>query len=145
MISPALDLLLIFHSVIKQCALERDLELFEAGDATEVGERGLTLRSEQAMLKKILFLILSRTVEDRKRASPWHGQFILLRKSFFWMTSWLLWMFTRGWLSFQRLAVFRHCFSSAWIIDQCFRGDLVKDRTILLVVSIQELLFIVIE
>ena len=33
-----------FSSVIKQCALERDLELFEAGDNTEVGERGLTLR-----------------------------------------------------------------------------------------------------
>ena len=30
--------------VIKQCALERDLELFESGDSTEVGERGLTLR-----------------------------------------------------------------------------------------------------
>ena len=30
--------------VIKQCALERDLELFDAGDSTEVGERGLTLR-----------------------------------------------------------------------------------------------------
>jgi len=33
-----------FSVVIKQCALERDLELFEAGDVTEVGERGLTLR-----------------------------------------------------------------------------------------------------
>lgn len=30
--------------VIKQCALERDLELFKAGDETEVGEKGLTLR-----------------------------------------------------------------------------------------------------
>lgn len=30
--------------VIRQCALEKDLELFEAGDATEVGEKGLTLR-----------------------------------------------------------------------------------------------------
>lgn len=30
--------------VIYQCALKQDLELFEAGDATEVGERGLTLR-----------------------------------------------------------------------------------------------------
>ena len=30
--------------VIQQCALERDLELFDAGDQTEVGERGLTLR-----------------------------------------------------------------------------------------------------
>ena len=33
-----------FHIVIHQCALERDLELFDAGDATEVGEKGLTLR-----------------------------------------------------------------------------------------------------
>lgn len=31
-------------SVIHQCALTRDLRLFKAGDATEVGEKGLTLR-----------------------------------------------------------------------------------------------------
>lgn len=31
-------------TVIRQCALDKDLELFEAGDATEVGEKGLTLR-----------------------------------------------------------------------------------------------------
>lgn len=31
-------------SVLYQCALKRDLELFEAGDKTEVGEKGLTLR-----------------------------------------------------------------------------------------------------
>ena len=31
-------------SVLYQCALEQDLKLFEAGDNTEVGERGLTLR-----------------------------------------------------------------------------------------------------
>ncbi len=30
--------------VLKQCALERDLSLWEAGDLTEVGEKGLTLR-----------------------------------------------------------------------------------------------------
>jgi ABC-type multidrug transport system fused ATPase/permease subunit len=29
-----------YKSVIFQCALERDLELFEAGDLTEVGEKG---------------------------------------------------------------------------------------------------------
>ena len=32
------------EEVIRQCALERDLELFDAGDKMEVGERGLTLR-----------------------------------------------------------------------------------------------------
>ena len=30
--------------VIYQCALEHDLELFDAGDLTEVGEKGITLR-----------------------------------------------------------------------------------------------------
>ena len=32
------------RAVIKQCALERDLSLFDAGDKTEVGEKGITLR-----------------------------------------------------------------------------------------------------
>ena len=33
-----------WDAVLYQCALERDLVLFEAGDATEVGEKGVTLR-----------------------------------------------------------------------------------------------------
>lgn len=33
------------RTVLYQCALEQDIKLFEAGDQTEVGERGLTLRS----------------------------------------------------------------------------------------------------
>lgn len=33
--------------VIYQCGLTRDLELFQAGDATEVGEKGLTLSGGQ--------------------------------------------------------------------------------------------------
>ncbi|KAF7339970.1 ATP-binding cassette transporter [Mycena venus] len=36
-----------YKKVLHQCALERDLELFEAGDATEVGEKGLTLSGGQ--------------------------------------------------------------------------------------------------
>jgi hypothetical protein len=38
-VSPANVLLVIY-----QCALQRDLSLFDAGDQTEVGEKGLTLR-----------------------------------------------------------------------------------------------------
>lgn len=34
----------IASEVLYQCGLERDLELFEAGDMTEVGEKGLSLR-----------------------------------------------------------------------------------------------------
>lgn len=33
-----------YKKVLHQCALERDLSLFDAGDNTEVGEKGLTLR-----------------------------------------------------------------------------------------------------
>ncbi|KAH7912982.1 hypothetical protein BJ138DRAFT_1225912, partial [Hygrophoropsis aurantiaca] len=36
-----------YKKVLYQCALERDLTLFEAGDQTEVGERGLTLSGGQ--------------------------------------------------------------------------------------------------
>ncbi|KII94420.1 hypothetical protein PLICRDRAFT_36691 [Plicaturopsis crispa FD-325 SS-3] len=36
-----------YKKVIHQCALKRDIDLFDAGDATEVGEKGLTL-SQQA-------------------------------------------------------------------------------------------------
>ena len=34
-------------AVIYQCALKRDLTLFDAGDMTEVGEKGLTLSGGQ--------------------------------------------------------------------------------------------------
>ncbi|OCH83833.1 P-loop containing nucleoside triphosphate hydrolase protein [Obba rivulosa] len=36
-----------YNKVIVQCALERDLSLFDAGDQTEVGEKGLTLSGGQ--------------------------------------------------------------------------------------------------
>ncbi|KAI0373549.1 multidrug resistance-associated ABC transporter [Pilatotrama ljubarskyi] len=36
-----------YAKVIKQCALERDFSLFEAGDKTEVGEKGITLSGGQ--------------------------------------------------------------------------------------------------
>ncbi|KAF8832671.1 hypothetical protein HHX47_DHR1001791 [Lentinula edodes] len=36
-----------YNKVLYQCGLERDIGLFEAGDATEVGEKGLTLSGGQ--------------------------------------------------------------------------------------------------
>ncbi|KAL0579466.1 hypothetical protein V5O48_002572 [Marasmius crinis-equi] len=36
-----------YRKVLYQCALERDISLFEAGDATEVGEKGITLSGGQ--------------------------------------------------------------------------------------------------
>ncbi|CAL1702786.1 unnamed protein product [Somion occarium] len=36
-----------YNTVLEQCALKHDIELFEAGDQTEVGEKGLTLSGGQ--------------------------------------------------------------------------------------------------
>ena len=43
--------------VIYQCALKRDLSLFDAGDMTEVGEKGLTLSGGQK--SRVAFAVLS--------------------------------------------------------------------------------------
>ncbi|KAF9553875.1 multidrug resistance-associated ABC transporter [Agrocybe pediades] len=88
-----------YKKVIKQCALERDLELFEAGDATEVGERGLTLSGGQKAR-----VTLARAIYS-------HAEILLLDDIF--------------------AALDVH--TSSHIIDNCFKGDLIKGRTILLV------------
>lgn len=41
---PRLSVCVLPYQVIYQCALEQDLKIFDAGDKTEVGEKGLTLR-----------------------------------------------------------------------------------------------------
>ncbi|KAG1889339.1 hypothetical protein F4604DRAFT_1711826 [Suillus subluteus] len=77
-----------YEKVLYQCALERDLTLFEAGDQTEVGEKGLTLRAIYSSANTLL-------LDDVLAALDVH--------------------------------------TSKWIVDKCFAGDLVKDRTIILV------------
>ncbi|TEB18331.1 nucleoside tri phosphate phosphatase, partial [Perkinsus sp. BL_2016] len=37
----------IYHSVLKACALEKDLRLFQDGDQTEIGEKGVNLSGGQ--------------------------------------------------------------------------------------------------
>ena len=58
-----------YATVIRQCALEADLTLFQAGDQTEVGEKGVTLRYVKTYrhnLNDIHTNIL--VVEDRRYA-----------------------------------------------------------------------------
>ncbi|KIJ68833.1 hypothetical protein HYDPIDRAFT_173463 [Hydnomerulius pinastri MD-312] len=88
-----------YKKVIYQCALERDLQLFEAGDRTEVGEKGLTLSGGQKAR-----VTLARAVYSSAE--------ILL-------------------LDDVLAALDVH--TAKWIVDKCFAGDLIKNRTIILV------------
>lgn len=88
-----------YKKVLYQCALERDLQLFEAGDATEVGEKGLTLSGGQKAR-----ITLARAIYSS-------AQLLLL----------------------DDVLAALDVHTSKWIIDKCFAGDLVNDRTILLV------------
>lgn len=81
--------------------MTRDLTLFEAGDATEVGEKGLTLSGGQKAR-----ITLARAVYSPAK--------ILL-------------------LDDVLAALDVH--TSRWIVDKCFKGDLLRGRTVLLVVS----------
>ncbi|KAJ7211367.1 hypothetical protein GGX14DRAFT_534690 [Mycena pura] len=88
-----------YKKVLYQCGLERDLELFEAGDASEVGEKGLTLSGGQKARCTLARAIYSKAsiilLDDVLAALDVH--------------------------------------TSKHIVEKCFKGDLVKDRTIILV------------
>ncbi|QRV86037.1 ABC transporter transmembrane region [Ceratobasidium sp. AG-Ba] len=88
-----------YKKVIAQCALEPDLELFEAGDETEVGEKGMTLSGGQKARLSLARAIYSKAdtiiLDDVLSALDVH--------------------------------------TSRWIVDNCFRSDLVTERTILIV------------
>ncbi|KAI6136946.1 hypothetical protein F5141DRAFT_1077700 [Pisolithus sp. B1] len=82
-----------YKKVVYQCALERDLELFKAGDRTEVGEKGLTLR-----------VTLARAVYS-------DAEILLL----------------------DDVLAALDVHTSKWIVEKCFAGDLLKNRTVILV------------
>ncbi|KAI0028294.1 hypothetical protein K488DRAFT_80756 [Vararia minispora EC-137] len=88
-----------YNKVIYQCGLKRDLTLFEAGDKTEVGEKGLTLSGGQKAR-----VTLARAIYSSAE--------ILL-------------------LDDVLAALDVH--TARWIVDKCFKGDLVRGRTVVLV------------
>ncbi|TBU53541.1 hypothetical protein BD310DRAFT_937787 [Dichomitus squalens] len=88
-----------YNKVLEQCALKRDLSLFDAGDLTEVGEKGLTLSGGQKAR-----ITLARAVYSKAE--------ILL-------------------LDDVLAALDVH--TARWIVDKCFKGDLLRGRTVILV------------
>ncbi|EUC62287.1 P-loop nucleoside triphosphate hydrolase, partial [Rhizoctonia solani AG-3 Rhs1AP] len=88
-----------YKKVISQCGLERDLTLFDAGDQTEVGEKGMTLSGGQKARVSLARAIYSKAeiiiLDDVLSALDVH--------------------------------------TSRWIVDNCFRGDLVTGRTMIIV------------
>ncbi|KAF8904953.1 P-loop containing nucleoside triphosphate hydrolase protein [Mucidula mucida] len=96
-----------YKQVIYQCGLERDISLFDAGDETEVGEKGLTLSGGQKAR-----VTLARHVVTVVPLAIYSTADIIL-------------------LDDVLAALDVH--TAKWIVEKCFAGDLVKGRTIILV------------
>lgn len=90
-----------YKKVIYQCGLSRDLSLFDAGDKTEVGEKGLTLSGGQKAR-----ITLARAIYSQ-------AQILIL----------------------DDVLAALDVHTARWVVDKCLQGDLVRGRTVLLVVS----------
>ena len=77
------------------------MSLFESGDMTEVGEKGLTLSGGQKAR-----VTLARAIYS-------HANILLL----------------------DDVLAALDVHTAKWVIDRCFKGDIVRGRTVLLVVS----------
>lgn len=95
-----------YKKVIYQCGLTRDLSLFDAGDATEVGEKGLTLSGGQKAR-----ITLARAVYSSAET-----------------------------LLLDDVLAALDVHTSRWIVNKCFKGDLIRGRTVLLVVRTASLI-----
>ncbi|KAH8997805.1 P-loop containing nucleoside triphosphate hydrolase protein [Lactarius hatsudake] len=94
-----------YNKVIYQCGLQHDLSLFDAGDKTEVGEKGLTLSGGQKAR-----VTLARAVYS---------------------SSHILLLDDVGVFPAVLAALDVH--TARWIVEKCFKGDIIRGRTILLV------------
>ncbi|WWC60298.1 uncharacterized protein I303_102867 [Kwoniella dejecticola CBS 10117] len=88
-----------YVNTLRACALEPDLKLFDDGDDTEVGEKGITLSGGQKARLTLARAVYSKT------------DIVLLDDIFSALDT----------------------LTSRWIIDNLFKGDLMRDRTVLLI------------
>ncbi|WVR03866.1 hypothetical protein IAU60_000864 [Kwoniella sp. DSM 27419] len=88
-----------YKQTLRACGLEPDLKLFDDGDDTEVGEKGITLSGGQKARLTLARAVYSKTA-------------IVLLDDIFSALDTL---------------------TSRWIIDNLLKGELMKDRTVLLI------------
>ncbi|GJJ09002.1 hypothetical protein Clacol_003223 [Clathrus columnatus] len=88
-----------YRKVILQCGLEQDLSLFEEGDNTEIGEKGLTLSGGQNARVTLAKAVYSK------------AEIVLI----------------------DDILASLDVHTGKFIIDNCFMGDLLKGRTVILV------------
>ncbi|KAF8218227.1 hypothetical protein K438DRAFT_1925383 [Mycena galopus ATCC 62051] len=105
-----------YRKVLFQCCLERDLELFDAGDETEVGEKGLTLRYTLSHLSDSRSLTLHASGGQKAR--------VTLARAIYADTQVVL-------LDDIFAALDVH--TAKWIAEKCLAGDLIQSRTVILV------------
>ncbi|KAH8986104.1 hypothetical protein EDB92DRAFT_1818416 [Lactarius akahatsu] len=99
-----------YNNVIYQCGLQRDLSLFDAGDKTEVGEKGLTLRYHEERNFYTTRTLLTQSCFSCGIIVPLVIDIIL-----------------------AKVLAALDVHTARWIVDKCFKGDLIRGRTILLV------------
>ncbi|KAJ7704723.1 hypothetical protein B0H14DRAFT_3903574 [Mycena olivaceomarginata] len=104
-----------YKKVLYQCALEPDLALFQAGDQTEVGEKGLTLSGGQKAR-----LTLARAVYSKAS--------ILLLDD-------VLAALEQVQVPFPRTihSSIYSVHTAQWVVAKCLSGDLIENRTVILV------------
>ncbi|KAJ7264445.1 P-loop containing nucleoside triphosphate hydrolase protein [Mycena haematopus] len=104
-----------YKKVLYQCALEPDLKLFQAGDQTEVGEKGLTLSGGQKAR-----LTLARAVYSKASILLLDDVLAALEKVTIPVSS-------------SNTHVIRSVHTAQWVVGKCLGGDLIENRTVILV------------
>ncbi|KAF7348327.1 ATP-binding cassette transporter [Mycena sanguinolenta] len=104
-----------YKKVLYQCALEPDLKLFQAGDQTEVGEKGLTLSGGQKArltLARAVYLNAGILLLDDVLAALEKVSVSSLQSS---------------------CSSPRSVHTAQWIVEKCFGSDLIQNRTVILI------------
>ncbi|KAJ7791234.1 hypothetical protein B0H14DRAFT_2625265, partial [Mycena olivaceomarginata] len=123
-----------YKKVLYQCALEPDLALFQAGDQTEVGEKGLTLSGGQKARLTLARAVVrfSNPVEVQ---SFWPNDARQYSKASILLLDDVLAALEQVQVPFPRTihSSIYSVHTAQWVVAKCLSGDLIENRTVILV------------